>query len=232
MKIGGLQKVSLIDFSPNISCVVFTIGCNFRCPYCHNPQLVLTGKKPALQIGENALFEFLEKRKKYLDGVVITGGEPTLQADLADFICRIKDMGFQVKLDTNGSNPSKIEELIDKNLLDFIAMDIKTDPERYKKDVKALCNPEEIFSSIEIIKKSGLAHEFRTTCVKPMISLDTIRKIAGLVKGADQYALQAAHSDNVLDPSFFYQKNRICGKEEMETFKKILDSSVRSCIIR
>lgn len=230
MNIGGLEKISLIDYAPNISCVIFTMGCNFRCPYCHNSQLVLARKKPQL-IDENLIFEFLEKRKKYIDGVVISGGEPTLQSDLSDFTARIKGMGFLVKLDTNGSNPCKLEELISHGLLDYIAMDIKTDPERYE-EVGADCGPEDIMASVRIIIESGLLHEFRTTCVNSMINSEIIKRIAKLVDGANQYALQAVHTDNVLEPAFFSGENRCCTKDEMEAFRRILSSAVKTCIIR
>lgn len=231
MNIGGLEKISLIDYTPYVSCVIFTIGCNFRCPYCHNGQLVLPQKKPTV-IDEKLIFEFLAKRKKYLDGVVITGGEPTLQPDLLRFITRIKGMGFLVKLDTNGSNPCTIEELISQNLIDYIAMDIKTSPHRYPKAVGAAgCRPEDIINSINIIIKSGLNHEFRTTCVNPIINTEAIKTIAELMDGANRYTLQTAHTDDVLEPAFFSGENRCCTVDEMEEFRQILSSSVKTCVI-
>ncbi|NOY70409.1 MAG: anaerobic ribonucleoside-triphosphate reductase activating protein [Deltaproteobacteria bacterium] len=231
MIIGGLEKISLIDYAPKLSCVIFTMGCNFRCPYCHNAQLVLARETQKL-IDEKLIFEFLEKRKMHLDGVVITGGEPTLQPDLPDFAARIKEMGFLVKLDTNGSNPSRLLKMISLGLLDYIAMDIKTDPARYTKEVGAACSPKDIVASAHMIIESGLKHEFRTTCVTPIINSEAIKTIAKIVSGADQYALQSAHMDNILEPDFFAGKNRCSTEDEMEEFKQILSPAVKTCVIR
>jgi len=166
MLLGGLQKTTLIDFPGRVACTVFTIGCNFRCPFCHNKDLVSLKnfKKTKLKlISEDYFFKFLEKRKKILDGVCITGGEPTIWQDLADFCEKIKDLGLEVKLDTNGSNPKMLKELIEKKLIDFIAMDIKTVFEDYSQAIKVeLLVPIE---SIKLILQSGLEYEFRTTVV-------------------------------------------------------------------
>ncbi|MDR3307127.1 MAG: anaerobic ribonucleoside-triphosphate reductase activating protein [Endomicrobium sp.] len=160
MQIGGLQKLSLIDYPGVPAAVVFTQGCNMACPYCHNPQLVY----PHLfetSISDEEVFSFLKKRQKLFKGVVITGGEPTLQKDLAEFIVEIKKLNFFVKLDTNGANPKVLKDLIDKNLLDFIAMDIKSPADKYNLFFKG--DLDMIKQSLKIIQSSGVAHLFRTT---------------------------------------------------------------------
>jgi pyruvate formate lyase activating enzyme len=160
MKIGGLQKLSLIDYPGVPAAVIFTQSCNMTCPYCHNPQLV----HPHLfetSISDEEIFNFLKKRQKLLKGVVITGGEPTLQKDLAEFITKIKNLNFFVKLDTNGANPEVLTDLIDKNLLDFIAMDIKSPENKYSLFLKG--DLDMIKKSFNIIQSSGIPHLFRTT---------------------------------------------------------------------
>ena len=162
VSLGGLQKSSLIDFPGKVSCVLFFSGCNFDCPYCHNPDLVNGSGEPA-SFDEKSVHGFLEKRKGLLDGVVISGGEPTLQSDLVSLCEKVKRMGYSVKLDTNGSRPQALKRLIKDGLLDYIAMDIKTDPACYSPFTRGETHPDDIFSSIGIIMDSGLAYEFRTT---------------------------------------------------------------------
>src|SRR6056297_2648426 len=169
MNIGGFQKSSLIDYPGKISCIVFLTGCNFDCPYCHNPDLVRYGRENTSAIDPKELEAFLVKRQGLLDGVVITGGEPTLQTDLTALCRRIKSMGFSVKLDTNGSRPRVLAQLIEEDLLDYVAMDLKTDPARYSPLISRTCKPSSIRSSVQAILSSGLPHEFRTTCVWPLV---------------------------------------------------------------
>ena len=164
MIIGGLQKTSLIDFPGKVSCVCFVSGCNFRCPYCHNPDLVHHPGKAFLD--ESGFFSFIRERQGFLDGVVVSGGEPTLQKDLPAFLSRIKREGYEVKLDTNGSHPRIIGELLEKRLLDYVAMDIKTDPSLYPLFMQREIDPDSIRSSIKLIMASGIPYEFRTTCVQ------------------------------------------------------------------
>ncbi|HUV46737.1 MAG TPA: anaerobic ribonucleoside-triphosphate reductase activating protein [Candidatus Bathyarchaeia archaeon] len=213
MIIGGLQKTTLIDFPSRVACTVFTVGCNFRCPYCHNRDLVswdLFKKSKIKPIKEKDFFEFLEKRKKILDGVCITGGEPTLQPDLCGFCQKIKAMGLEVKLDTNGSNPEVLKQLIDKKLIDFVAMDIKTAFGDYAKTVFKSKNKNsaliyKIKKSIKIILESGLEYEFRTTIVP---KIHTRKKLVGLVKQLKsldtefKWTLQQFRPQNCLDPDF------------------------------
>lgn len=169
MLIGGLNKMSLIDFPETVSAVVFTMGCNFRCPFCHNPELVLP-EKFNTPLDEEELFSFLKKRKGLLDGVVVTGGEPTIHKDLPEFVTKIKELGFKVKLDTNGTKPEMLKELIENKLVDFIAMDIKASMKKYELLSGCNTNLEKLRESIELIKKSAIYYQFRNTFVKPLLT--------------------------------------------------------------
>lgn len=199
MKIAGLQKFSLIDYPGKLSAVVFTQGCNFRCPFCHNPELVLPEQYGEL-LALPDLFKLFEKRRQQLDGIVITGGEPTLQNDLADFIRDIKKMDYLVKLDTNGSRPLVLNELLREKLVDYIAMDIKAPLEKYS----AVCGVEvkldDIRNSIEIIKNSGAPYMFRTTVVKRFLTIHDLLEIQNLAGDPSHYRLQNFSFDvKVLD---------------------------------
>ncbi len=205
MKIGGLQKVSLIDYPAKISAVVFTQGCNYRCPYCHNPELV----DPELfspSIAEDDILRFLETRRGKLDAVSITGGEPTLQEDLAPFIKTIRKLGFEVKLDTNGSRPDVLSLLMKEKLLNFIAMDVKAPLKRYSRVVSAPINPEDIRKSINLILSSGLAHEFRTTVVKSQLSPEDLFAIGREISGAQRFALQKFRPTKALSEIYLAKK--------------------------
>ncbi|MGM0453428.1 MAG: anaerobic ribonucleoside-triphosphate reductase activating protein [Thermodesulfobacteriota bacterium] len=232
MRIGGLEKNSLIDFPPGISCVIFTTGCNFACPYCHNPGLVAPGADDACLYSEADIFSFLDRRKQLLDGVVISGGEPTLHADLPDFCRRVKQMGYAVKLDTNGSFPEAIAQLIADGLVDYVAMDLKTAPAKYRDYIAADADPAAISTAVRTILQSGLAHEFRTTCVRPIVDAEAIDAIAGLVRGAQSYALQKPHAANPLDPSFFENHEWQISDDELQCFQHRLSKFVDHCIIR
>ena len=190
MRIGGLQKFSLIDYPDKFSCIIFTQGCNFKCPWCHNPELVY----PHLfkdTISENYVFSFLESRKNELEAVVITGGEPTIQPDLAEFIEKIKKMGYLVKLDTNGSNPYILEKLLKNKLVDYVAMDIKAPPEKYPLLIGKDIDISLIFKSIEVTENYSPDYEFRTTFVPFLLSEDDIEKIKKLVKDKRKYRVQS-----------------------------------------
>ena len=180
MLIGGLQKTTLIDFPHKVACTVFTVGCNFRCPFCHNDNLVTFenfNKSRISLISLREFFTFLEKRKNMLDGVCITGGEPTINADLPEFIKEIKENGFLVKLDTNGTNPKMLKKLIRDNLLDFIAMDIKCNLEGYQNIVRVPVNIESIKESIKLILTSNLKYELRTTVVPGLQTVQNIQQL-------------------------------------------------------
>jgi pyruvate formate lyase activating enzyme len=189
MEIGGFQKISLIDYPGGICATIFTRGCNFRCPYCHNPELV----DPCLYIPcipEDEVWAFLCKRKGKLDAVTLTGGEPTLQPDLIEVVKRIRKMGYRIKLDTNGSNPEVLQKLIKENLLDYIAMDIKGPLQKYALLSGSSIAPAPILESIEAIMVSGLDYEFRTTVLKSLLSGNDISQIGRLMGKARRYVLQ------------------------------------------
>ena len=231
MLLGGLQKNSLIDYPGKVSCVLFLSGCNFHCPFCHNPDLVKGNLCPSL-LDEKTLYGFLEERKGFLDGVVISGGEPTLQQDLICLCKEIKKMGYPIKLDTNGSRPQVIKRLIDERLLDYIAMDIKTDPFHYPPSITRNCNPHAIISSIQIIMESVVAYEFRTTCVKPFVDLEIIEKIAKTIKGATLYALQHFRNGRILRPEFFQKSGAAYTEDELMHLKSVAEQWVKKCILR
>ena len=203
MIIGGFLKQSLIDFPGKIASVIFTSGCNFRCFYCHNPELVLPELiKESVLINNNEVFEYLNKNKHLLDAVVITGGEPTLHSDLPNYIKQIKLLGLSVKLDTNGTNPEMLNNLIKNGLLDFVAMDIKAPLEidKYKEITgEQFCKKEmdNIIESINILKKSNIISEFRTTLVKPVHSVQDIQEMSDSLFG--NYYLQEFNSTKILN---------------------------------
>ena len=184
MKIAGLSKLTLLDFPGRMACIVFTEGCNFRCPFCHNASLVTrTGENE--EISEQEFFSFLKKRKGILDGVVITGGEPTIAEGLYEFIAEVRELGYPVKLDTNGSFPDRIKRLLDGGMLDYIAMDIKTAREEYPKVTGVAVDYEKILRSIELIRGSGIPHEFRTTVVRGLHTEEDIVNIARMLGGEE-----------------------------------------------
>lgn len=205
MLLSGLQPFTVLDYPEKVSCIVFTPGCNFRCGYCHNPEFVLPEKIAALRssfIAEEAFFNFLDQRGNLLDGVVITGGEPTLMPDLEDFIKKIKSRGLLVKLDSNGNRPGVLRRLIDNKLLDYIAMDVKTSLPRYQFLVGKLASENQLIESMKIIHESGLPYEFRTTLVKKVHTPNVIEEMCGLLKGKKRLYLQGFRSATTLSPAF------------------------------
>lgn len=230
MIIGGIHKNSLIDYPEKISCVIFSSGCNFACPYCHNPELAKNN--PPVRLKETEIFDFLESRKNFLQGVVISGGEPTLQSDIQSFCKTIKTMGYPVKLDTNGSKPDVIKNLIAEGLIDYIAMDIKTDPALYSYFTESGCDPANILSSIEIIMNSKIDYEFRTTSVKPFVDVSVIEKISRIISGANRYVLQHFHKNKVLIPAFFTSENHKLTEDEFLRMELAAKPFVKECIIR
>ena len=230
MVFGGLQKNSLIDYPGKISCVLFVSGCNFNCPYCHNPELA-KGNYPD-HITEDYFYNFLARRKGFLEGVVISGGEPTIGKDLFSLCARVKQIGYPVKIDTNGSRPQAIRKLVDEGLIDYIAMDIKTDPFHYSPLIQKDCNPAHILSSIRIIMESTMPHEFRTTCLKPFVDENIIERIARLIQDSMLYILQRFHNTGVLHPEFFQENDRSFNEDELIHLKSIAEPWVKKCIIR
>jgi pyruvate formate lyase activating enzyme len=221
MQIGGLQKLTLIDYPGKIACTVFLIGCNLRCPWCYSQELVLPEKnKKQPKISEKEFFKFLKERKELLEAVVVCGGEPTLNKDLPEFIKKIKKFGYLVKLDTNGSSPEMLKELIDNRLIDYVAMDIKAPLKSQKPKVKSQnynskfknkyeqatgikINLENIRKSIKIIKNSGgINYEFRTTVVPGIHTKKDILQIARDISPVKKYCLQNFRPEKTIDPSF------------------------------
>lgn len=217
MHIGGIQKSSLLDYPDKISAIVFTQGCNFRCGYCHNPELIVIKKKP----DNFGFFQFLEKRKGKLDGVVITGGEPCLQADLHDFIKQIRKMGFCVKLDTNGSMPDVLKQVISD--VDYVAMDIKAPVEKYGEITKVNVNTDKIKESIKLIMESGVDYEFRTTVIKSQLNLKDFENIGKLIKGAKRYYLQKFIPSKIFDNSLQDEKSYSDFSEIIAVLKNYID---------
>lgn len=190
MKIAGLQKLTLLDYPNKIACTIFTSGCNFICPFCHNSSLVKASEN-ALFIEENQVLDFLKSRIGKLEGVCISGGEPTLQNDLIEFIKKIKEMGFKVKLDTNGFNFEKLKFIIDSKLVNYVAMDIKNSYDKYPLTCGLnSMKLENIKNSISLLKEDRVDYEFRTTIVKELHDFDDIKKISEMLKGSKRYYLQ------------------------------------------
>jgi len=242
MIIGGLVKFSLNDYPGKTSAVIFTRGCNFRCRYCHNPELVLP-EKYAPEIPLSQIYSFLESRKGKLDAVCITGGEPTQHSDLPEMLKKIKEMGFLLKLDTNGSRPEMLETIIKparhasqgdaggEGNINYIAMDIKAPFEDYEKITGVPIAVEKLKKSINLIINSGLSHEFRTTIVKSLTSFDDLRKIAESIKGADNYFLQRfVPAVKLNDQSFINEV--YYSEKELKALTAELASFVKHCGVR
>lgn len=200
MKIAGIQKLTLLDFPGKVACTIFTQGCNFLCPFCQNSSLIDINKDG--EISKEELFAYLNLRKKILDGVVITGGEPLIQKDIKNLLRAIKELGLLIKIDTNGSNPELLMEIIKENLVDYVAMDIKNTFDKYEKTIGKKTNIENIKKSIDILKKSKIDYEFRTTVSKELHSLEDIKEICTIVGKESKYYLQNFEdSQDVIDHS-------------------------------
>ena len=228
MKIGGLQRISLIDYPGQICAIVFTQGCNFRCPYCHNPELVDPAQYGPL-LPEEDVVRFLEKRRGKLDAVSVTGGEPTLQPDLERFLQRIKDMGYLAKLDTNGTNPDVLERLIRNRLVDYLAMDIKGPFKKYGRIANTEVDAAAIQRSIDLVTDSGIEHEFRTTIVRSQLDREDLISIARLVNQG-LYVLQPFVSRRSLNPEFKTEATYMA--EELADIRKDLESNRLRVFIR
>ncbi len=188
MNVQGFQKMTLLDFPGRVAATVFTGGCNLRCPFCHNAGLVRTPNASVSMEGE--VLAYLARRRGILDGICITGGEPLLQPDLGDFVAKVKDMGYLVKLDTNGALPRQLETLLNTGMIDYVAMDIKSSPEGYAKATGSEIDPEIFARSVEIIKQSGVAHEFRTTAVKGIHTAGDFEAIGRWIGAGEPYFVQ------------------------------------------
>ena len=199
MVIGGFQKTSLSDFPGVICSIVFTRGCGFRCPYCHNPELVEPARFGTV-VPESAVKDFLRSRTGRIEGVVVTGGEPSMQPDLPEFLAEVKSMGLKVKLDTNGSTPGRLRWIISQRLVDFIAMDVKAPLPIYEQVVRVPVDTADILASVQLVLGCGLPHEFRTTFGGSPLSLDDLLSIGELVRGCQRYVIQAFRGGKTLEP--------------------------------
>lgn len=228
MIFGGFEKFTLIDYPGKTACMVYTIGCNFRCPYCHNPELV--DETVEKRWSEADVFSFLDKRKGLLDGVVITGGEPTVHADLLDFMGKLKERGFLVKLDSNGTNPTMLKKAIAEKLVDYIAMDVKSPLRKYHETVARPVDVRAIKTSIQLLISSNISYEFRTTLIKALISPEEIVEIGKEIQGAKTYYLQKFVPTKLLNPQF--RKKVTYTDEELQALQKELTRYVSFCGIR
>ncbi len=230
MVIGGLQKLTLIDYPGKVAATVFTAGCNFFCPFCHNPDLVLPRKSEQYPfLSEEQFFWWLEKNLGLLDGVCISGGEPTIHKDLPDFIKEIKSLGFAVKLDTNGSNPEMLEYLIKNNLIDYAAMDIKAPINKYSKFYRLAIDAAAIKKSVNLIRQMA-DYEFRTTVIPDFHKKRDFTEIGEWLMGSNKYVLQQFRSGKTLDPSFADVKPY--SDEELERFCEGLKPCFKKCEVR
>lgn len=227
MKIGGIQKCSLIDYPGKVSAILFTIGCNFHCPYCHNPELV---NETATVIPEEEIAAFLLRRKNILDAVTITGGEPTIHGDLIQYIRNVKNMGYLVKLDTNGTNPHVIRQLQDEGIVDYFAMDIKSPLRNYTNTVGRPVDESKIKESIELLKHGNVPYEFRTTVVKSLITMDDIRIIGKEISGAKTYYLQKFIPTKTINPAFL--RKTTFSDAEFDEMRDIMREYVQDVSIR
>ena len=228
MLIGGLQKFSMIDYPGKTCAIIFTVGCNFRCHYCHNPELI--NGKGCNFIDAQEVLDFLKTRVGKLEAVTITGGEPTLHKDLLEFIKKIKEMGFLVKLDSNGTNPEFLEEIFNANVVDYVAMDIKAPEEKYAEIIGATVDFRKIKKSIKLIMDKALDYEFRTTIVVSQLSPEDFEKIGEMIRGAKKYYLQKFIPSKTINKDFMNEKTYT--DEEFEELKKTMFKYVDFCDVR
>lgn len=233
LKASGVQPFTLLDFPEKIACVFFLPGCNFRCGYCHNPEFVLPEKLVQTAdswIPEDALLSFLKQRRGLLEGVVISGGEPTLQPRLEPFIRDVRRMGFRIKLDTNGSRPELLAHLLDEELLDYVAMDVKTSRERYSELVGPCIQTDAIVKSIDLIRERAPDYEFRTTLIPEIHGRPEWLGMLDLIRGARRYSLQAFRPSVTLDPAFARYSSP--DRAYMEQAARTFHNHVKELIIR
>ena len=228
MRVEGIQKLTLVDYPGEVACTLFTHGCNLRCPFCHNPSLVLG--QPENRITTDDIADFLEKRRGVLDGVCISGGEPLIQSDIVDFLGYLREIGYKIKLDTNGFFPEKLKEIISLGLADYVAMDIKSSKENYPFAVGlADINVTPVIRSVDILKNSGIDYEFRTTAVKGIHRIEDFYEIGKWLAGAKRYYIQP----------FLDSKNLIsancCSRfseKELKTFLSAVSEKISNAEIR
>ena len=227
MKIHGLQKMTLLDFPGHVACTVFLGGCDFRCPFCHNYELADGTAKPVME--ESELLEFLEKRRGLLDGVAFTGGEPCLHTGLPELFQKIRDMGYALKLDTNGCHPDLLQSILDQKLVDYVAMDIKNSPEKYAQTSGVdHVDMEKIRESIRLIMDRSPDYEFRTTVVEELHDEDDFSKMGELIRGAGKYYLQGFTDRDTVPFEGFHAPS----PEKMQTYVKIMSRYVSTAALR
>lgn len=220
MVIQGLQKLTLLDYPGKVACTVFTAGCNFRCPFCHNASLVLDTYKNK-EIPPADIFSFLKKRQGILDGVCVTGGEPLIQADIEAFLTKIKELGFAIKLDTNGSFPDKLQKLVTAGLIDYVAMDLKNSQESYGKTIGILdYDIQNIHKSVQYLLSGAVPYEFRTTVVQEFHQRADFSSMARWITGADKYYLQQFVDSGDLIQDGLHGYNNEIMKQALEVVKK------------
>jgi len=228
MLIGGFQRFSLIDYPGKICAIVFTQGCNFRCPYCHNPELV--EKNHAGAIEQDEVLSFLEERRGKLEAVTITGGEPLLHPNIGEFLASLKSLGYAVKLDTNGSFPSRLEAILRSGSVDYIAMDVKAPLNKYQQVVRKNIDTDHILTSIRLIMNSGFGYEFRTTVVKSLLEEADFFEIGKIIQGSRLYVLQRFVPSKLLDDQFLDAETY--SDDELGTIQHHMDTYVEECLIR
>ena len=234
MLISGVQKFTMLDYPEKIAAIIFTPGCNMRCGFCHNKEFVLPKEikkiKPSF-IPQKAVLNFLESRKGKLDGVVISGGEPTVQPNLKQFINKVREMGFLVKLDTNGNLPDVLKDLVNNGLLDYVAMDVKTTLANYESLVGNLVKPDNIKESINFLKKGSVPYEFRTTVIDEIHTNELIKEMAELMRGADKLYLQKFRPETTLSPEF-ENKKPIPDKKMQDFIEMFQDANIQKVSVR
>ena len=226
--IGGIQKLSLVDYPGHVAAALFLSGCNMRCGYCHNPELVLPERlAPSIPVEEAMIF--LKSRIGRLDGVVISGGEPTVNEDLPVLCRMIKQLGFDVKLDTNGTHPDMVRSMVEEGTIDFIAMDVKGPLEKYVEIAARPIDLAAIKDNVRLMIDSGIGHEFRTTIVREQLEVADFEKIGELVKGAKRFALQHFRTGTTISPKF--ANYHTFTDEEFRAAQKIMERYVEECVI-
>ena len=228
MRFGGLQKLTLLDYPEHVACTLFTIGCNLRCPFCHNLSLVVGNLEKLEQITQEEALAFLRKRSNVLEGVCITGGEPLLQAGIEEFITQVKQMGYKVKLDTNGAYPDKLRQLVEAKLIDYVAMDVKNSKTMYNKTCGCVVEMEDVCKSVEFLKSGVVDYEFRTTVTGTFHSDKSVEDMALWLQGAKRWYLQQfVNSGELID-------NTVVGVDEqtLTRFQQIAQKYVPNTQLR
>ncbi|MCH5151714.1 MAG: anaerobic ribonucleoside-triphosphate reductase activating protein [Clostridiales bacterium] len=228
MKFGGLQKLTLLDYPEHVACTIFTYGCNFRCPFCHNNSLVTVNFSNLELSDEDEVLRFLNKRKSMLEGVCITGGEPLLQVGIVEFITKVKQLGYKVKLDTNGAFPEKLKEIVQTGLVDYIAMDVKNSQEEYNKTAGCVVDMNAICQSVEFLKRGAVDYEFRTTVTGTFHNEHSIEMTAKWLSGAKRWYLQQfVASSDLIDSTVTG-----CDEQTLKKYQGIAQKYVENTHIR